>query len=91
MNTLNEKAINIFKAVAKETLIQGTYEENFLYSQLETFCTNCRQFAFGWAELAEEIERQECYLLDSGFTQEEIDDIRFDAAFAGMLDKLNVA
>ena len=50
MNTLNEKAINIFKAVAKETLIQGTYEENFLYSQLETFCTNCRQFAFGWTE-----------------------------------------
>ncbi|HEV6819020.1 TPA: hypothetical protein VZH72_002245, partial [Streptococcus pneumoniae] len=57
MNTLNEKAINIFKAVAKETLIQGTYEENFLYSQFETFCTNCRQFAFGWTELAEEIER----------------------------------
>lgn len=91
MNTLNEKAINIFKAVAKETLIQGTYEENFLYGQLETFCTNCRQFAFGWTELTEEIERQERYLLDSGFTQEEIDDIRFDAAFAGMLDKLNVA
>ncbi|MEZ7553280.1 hypothetical protein [Streptococcus pseudopneumoniae] len=91
MNTLNEKAINIFKAVAKETLIQGTYEENFLYSQLETFCTNCHQFAFGWTELAEEIERQERYLLDAGFTQEEIDDIRFDAAFAGMLDKLNVA
>ncbi len=91
MNTLNEKAINIFKAVAKETLIQGTYEENFLYSQFETFCTNCRQFALGWTELAEEIERQERYLLDSGFTQEEIDDIRFDAAFAGMLDKLNVA
>ncbi|HGR6287943.1 TPA: hypothetical protein ACL5QB_001461 [Streptococcus pneumoniae] len=91
MNTLNEKAINIFKAVAKETLIQGTYEENFLYSQLETFCTNCSQFAFGWTELAEEIERQERYLLDAGFTQEEIDDIRFDAAFAGMLDKMNVA
>ncbi len=91
MNTLNEKAINIFKAVAKETLIQGTYEENFLYSQLETFCTNCRQFAFGWTELVDEIERQERYLLDSGFTQEEIDDIRFDAAFAGMLDKMNVA
>ncbi|HET8322695.1 TPA: hypothetical protein ACH0FC_001792 [Streptococcus pneumoniae] len=91
MNTLNEKAINIFKAVAKETLIQGTYEENFLYSQLETFCANCRQFAFGWTELADEIERQERYLLDSGFTQEEIDDIRFDAAFAGMLDKMNVA
>ncbi|HEV0749614.1 Uncharacterised protein [Streptococcus pneumoniae] len=91
MNTLNEKAINIFKAVAKETLIQGTYEENFLYSQLETFSTNCRQFAFGWTELADEIERQERYLLDSGFTQEEIDDIRFDAAFAGMQDKMNVA
>lgn len=91
MNTLNEKAINIFKAVAKETLIQGTYEENFLYSQLETFCTNCRQFAFGWTELGEEIERQERYLLDSGFTQDEIDDIRFDAAFEGMLDKMNVA
>ncbi|HET2533611.1 hypothetical protein RKZ93_02840 [Streptococcus pneumoniae] len=91
MNTLNEKAINIFKAVAKETLIQGTYEENFLYSQLETFCTNSRQFAFGWTELAEEIERQERYLLDSGFTQDEIDDIRFDAAFEGMLDKMNVA
>ncbi|VQX78075.1 Uncharacterised protein [Streptococcus pneumoniae] len=53
MNTLNEKAINIFKAVAKETLIQGTYEEIFLYSKLEAFCTNCRQFAFGWTELAE--------------------------------------
>ncbi|HGR8619066.1 TPA: hypothetical protein ACL6PX_001465 [Streptococcus pneumoniae] len=91
MNTLNEKAINIFKAVAKEALIQGTYEENFLYSQLETFSTNCRQFTFGWTELADEIERQERYLLDSGFTQEEIDDIRFDAAFAGMLDKMNVA
>ncbi|HHK6996582.1 TPA: hypothetical protein ACQXIR_000315 [Streptococcus pneumoniae] len=91
MNTLNEKAINIFKAVAKETLNQGTYEENFLYSQLETFSTNCRQFTFGWTELADEIERQERYLLDSGFTQEEIDDIRFDAAFAGMLDKMNVA
>ncbi|VQZ93398.1 Uncharacterised protein [Streptococcus pneumoniae] len=91
MNTLNEKAINIFKAVAKETLIQGTYEENFLYSQLETFSTNCRQFTFGWTELADEIELQERYLLDSGFTQEEIDDIRFDAAFAGMLDKMNVA
>ncbi|MTV80379.1 hypothetical protein GM546_10775 [Streptococcus pneumoniae] len=91
MNTLNEKAINIFKAVSKETLIQGTYEENFLYSQLETFSTNCRQFTFGWTELADEIERQERYLLDSGFTQEEIDDIRFDAAFAGMLDKMNVA
>lgn len=91
MNTLNEKAINIFKAVAKKTLIQGTYEENFLYSQLETFSTNCRQFTFGWTELADEIERQERYLLDSGFTQEEIDDIRFDAAFAGMLDKMNVA
>ncbi|MDG7267102.1 hypothetical protein OK289_10655 [Streptococcus pneumoniae] len=91
MNTLNEKAINIFKVVAKETLIQDTYEENFLYSQLETFSTNCRQFTFGWTELADEIERQERYLLDSGFTQEEIDDIRFDAAFAGMLDKMNVA
>lgn len=91
MNTLNEKAIKIFKAVAKETLIQGTYEENFLYSQLEAFCTNCCQFAFGWTELADEIERQERYLLDSGFTQEEIDDIRFDAAFEGMLDKMNVA
>ena len=91
MNTLNEKAINIFKVVAKETLIQGTYEENFLYSQLETFYTNCRQFAFGWTELAEEIERQERYLLDSGFTQDEIDDIRFNAAFEGMLDKMNVA
>ncbi|CZE16695.1 hypothetical protein RK741_00510 [Streptococcus pneumoniae] len=91
MNTLNEKAINIFKAVAKETLIQGTYEENFLYSQLETFSTNCRQFTFGWTELAEEIECQERYLLDSGFTQDEIDDIRFDAAFVGMQDKMNVA
>lgn len=91
MNTLNEKAINIFKAVAKETLIQGTYEENFLYSKLESFYTNCRQFAFGWTELAEDIERQERYLLDSGFTQDEIDDIRFDAAFEGMLDKMNVA
>ena len=59
MNTLNEKAINIFKAVVAETLLQNTYEENFLYNQLEEFCTNCRQFAFGWTELAEEIERQE--------------------------------
>ncbi|HHG7776422.1 TPA: hypothetical protein ACPYAK_001841 [Streptococcus pneumoniae] len=91
MNTLNEKAINIFKSVAKETLIQGTYEENFLYSQFETFCTNCRQFAFGWTDLAEEIECQERYLLDAGFTQDEIDDIRFDASFVGMMDKMNVA
>ncbi len=91
MNTLNEKAINIFKAVVAETLLPNTYEENFLYSQLEEFCTNCRQFAFGWTELAEEIERQERYLLDSGFTQDEINDIRFDAAFAGMMDKMNVA
>nr|DAP69058.1 MAG TPA: hypothetical protein [Caudoviricetes sp.] len=57
MNTLNEKAINIFKAVVSETLLQNTYEERFLYGQLESFWNNCRQFAFGWAELAEEIER----------------------------------
>ena len=42
-------------------------------------------------QLAEEIERQERYLLDASFTQDEIDDIRFDAAFAGMMDKMNVA
>ncbi|EHD85076.1 hypothetical protein SPAR31_2309 [Streptococcus pneumoniae GA13494] len=35
MNTLNEKAINIFKAVAKETLIQGTYEENSFTASLK--------------------------------------------------------
>ena len=91
MNTLNEKAINIFKAVVAETLLQNTYQEGFLYGQLESFWNNCRQFAFGWTELAEEIERQERYLLDAGFTQYEIDDIRFDAAFAGMMDKMNVA
>lgn len=91
MNTLNEKAINIFKAVVAENLLQNTYEERFLYGRLESFWNNCRQFAFGWTELAEEIERQERYLLDAGFTQDEIDDIRFDAAFAGMLDKMNVA
>lgn len=91
MNTLNEKAINIFKAVVAETLLQNTYEERFLYGQLESFWNNCRQFAFGWAELGEEIERQENYLLDAGFTQDEIDDIRFDAAFAGMQNKMNVA
>ena len=54
MNTLNEKAINIFKAVVAETLLQNTYEERFLYGQLESFWNNCRQFAFGWTELAEE-------------------------------------
>ena len=91
MNTLNEKAINIFKAVVAETLLQNTYEERFLYGQLESFWNNCRQFAFGWTELAGEIGRQERYLLDSGFTQDEIDDIRFDAAFTGIMDKMNVA
>ena len=43
MNTLNEKAINIFKAVVAETLLQNTYEERFLYGQLESFWNNCRQ------------------------------------------------
>lgn len=56
MNTLNEKAINIFKTVVAETLLQNTYEEGFLYGQLESFWNNCHQFAFGWTELAEEIE-----------------------------------
>lgn len=51
MNTLNEKAINIFKAVVAETLLQNTYEERFLYGQLESFWNNCRQFAFGWTDL----------------------------------------
>ena len=74
MKTLNEKAITIFKTVVSETLIENTYDERFLFSQLEKFWVNCYQFAFGWQELSEEIERQERYFLDSGFNQDEIDE-----------------
>nr|DAN59933.1 MAG TPA: hypothetical protein [Caudoviricetes sp.] len=91
MKTLNEKAITIFKTVVSETLIENTYDERFLFSQLEKFWVNCYQFAFGWQELSEEIERQERYFLDSGFNQDEIDEIRFDASFEGMKDKLKVS